>query len=264
MTFSVELFQSSGIRVVDHRCASPKGGCGCVVAESSSHVTLARRGCFNAHVGRRQWLVSADAAFLYRAGVEFRVAHPVEGGDDCTLIHLPEDLLDEVFGAAGADQGLLETRSSASLTLSHASLLGMLSDPTADQFECEEAVLGVLGHVGPRAVGAGGHSQRVVARAREAVHEDLSRNLSMAALSAECGVSSFHLMRLFRRQTGMTIRGYRRRLRAREACFQIAGGARSLTDVALACGFASHSHMADTIRQELGVQPRRIRREGLN
>lgn len=265
MTSTVELFRSERIRVVDHRCTMPVGGCGCATAEGTSHITLARRGCFNAHVGRRQWLVSADSAFLYRAGTEFKVAHPAPGGDDCTLIYMPESLIDEAFGSQWDGYGICEVGMSGAAQLRHASLLGRVRAHRADVLEAEEAVLELVSAIAtcqkrPLDQGADSRSARLVARARERLHGSLDRNLSMQTLSGDCGVSAFHLMRLFRRHTGMSIRAYRRRLRAHQACFWITEGDESLSDIALGCGFSSQSHMTDSLKRELGIAPGRLRK----
>jgi transcriptional regulator GlxA family with amidase domain len=66
-------------------------------------------------------------------------------------------------------------------------------------------------------------------------------------------------MHLFRAHTGQTIRGYRARLRVAAALDLMVRGADGLTELALDCGFASHSHMSETFRAVLDMTPREVR-----
>ena len=75
-------------------------------------------------------------------------------------------------------------------------------------------------------------------------------------------VSTFHLCRIFKEETGVPIHRYLNRLRLREALGSLAAGADDLTDLALSLGFASHSHFSNAFRKEFGISPRDVRRLG--
>ena len=72
--------------------------------------------------------------------------------------------------------------------------------------------------------------------------------------SAAMGVSSRTLERLFLRQTGMTMRGWRLRARLLRALPLLQRGD-SVTDVALACGYESTSAFIASFRQFFGTTP---------
>jgi AraC family transcriptional regulator len=55
-------------------------------------------------------------------------------------------------------------------------------------------------------------------------------------MAGELGCSPFHLSRTFHRTAGLSLRAYVGRLRARRAAHRLAGGARSLTELALELG----------------------------
>ncbi len=83
--------------------------------------------------------------------------------------------------------------------------------------------------------------------------------LTLADISRLIGVSAFHLCRVFKSETGLTIHEFRERLRVRAALSAIACPGASLSGIALAHGFASQSHLTDAFRRQLGISPGRAR-----
>ncbi|MDR6790667.1 AraC-like DNA-binding protein [Sphingomonas sp. BE138] len=250
--------------MTDHRCTMGRGGCGCSAAEDTSHLTLVRRGCFKAHVGQRQWMVSPATVVLYKAGTEFRTSHPLDKGDDSTLIALDPSLLDEAFGSVDA---LREFPTAPAVLARHIRLTRALQPSHGDRLAREELVLDLVRAIAEtrfgliaKAGGAGARRDRAVMTVRDCIHADVTANLSIEDLARAAGLSSFHLMHLFKSETGQTVRGYRRTVRIAEACHRIMADTASMTDIAYECGFGSHSHMTDTIRNTLGVAPRDLRR----
>jgi AraC-like DNA-binding protein len=69
------------------------------------------------------------------------------------------------------------------------------------------------------------------------------------------GCSEFHFARLFRAETGQSLRGYRKRLRLRLALKLISEGQDNLTLVALDSGFSTHSHLTSAFREAMGRTP---------
>ena len=82
---------------------------------------------------------------------------------------------------------------------------------------------------------------------------------SLDELCAAVGTSVFHACRVFRRATGTTLHGYRRRLRVRHALALLVDSDASLADIAAQTGFASQSHLTNMFRAELGTTPGRVR-----
>jgi AraC-like DNA-binding protein len=87
---------------------------------------------------------------------------------------------------------------------------------------------------------------------------DPSHSLRELAQIACC--SPFHLSRRFHSRIGMPMSAYRLRLRVHEAHARIAAGEQNLARLAAELGFADHSHMTRTLREQLGVTPTAIRR----
>ena len=75
-------------------------------------------------------------------------------------------------------------------------------------------------------------------------------------------VSTCHLCRLFKEETGIPVHRYLNRLRLRQALESIVKGEEDLSDLALSLGFSSHSHFTTAFRKEFGISPREARRLG--
>ncbi len=65
--------------------------------------------------------------------------------------------------------------------------------------------------------------------------------------------SPFHLARTFRRATGLSLHGYRQRLRLAAALQRLEEGERDLAALAHDLGFSSQSHLGEAFRQGVGV-----------
>lgn len=82
-----------------------------------------------------------------------------------------------------------------------------------------------------------------------------AEDLSLDAIARAVHSSPYHLARVFRRKSGLSIHQYRHRLRLREALQRLAEGNTDLTGLALELGFSSHSHLTDAFRQAFGISP---------
>ena len=80
--------------------------------------------------------------------------------------------------------------------------------------------------------------------------------LQATEIASRLGCSVYHLSRTFRRVQGRTLTAYRGEIRLRSAMARLRRdpGA-DLTDVALACGYSSHSHFTASFRKGLGLTP---------
>ena len=88
----------------------------------------------------------------------------------------------------------------------------------------------------------------------------LDDQLSLESLAQESGYSRVHFLRMFRAATGRSPHNYLLNLRIERARELLSNPGLSLTDIALDCGFSSHSHFTRVFRQFLGVTPSEYRR----
>ena len=81
---------------------------------------------------------------------------------------------------------------------------------------------------------------------------------SLEGLARAVGLSPSRLMHVFTSSVGIPLRPYLAWLRVQRAAIEIVSG-NSLTDAALASGFADAAHMSRTFRRMLGIPPSLLR-----
>lgn len=111
-----------------------------------------------------------------------------------------------------------------------------------------------------RASAEAGLSSRDLTRLVEFVRADPGAPISIHDLARIVGLSPSHLIRAFKRSTGMTPHRFVLRERIAMARELIVGSDAALTEVALACGFSSQSHLGAAFRAVAGTTPARYRR----
>jgi AraC family transcriptional regulator len=95
-----------------------------------------------------------------------------------------------------------------------------------------------------------------VNRAIDHVVGNLARPLSLEEVSKAAGLSPFHFHRIFRALMGETLSQFVKRQRLERALFSMSHApGRTLTDVALDCGFSSSSDFSRSFKQHYGVAP---------
>jgi AraC family transcriptional regulator len=87
-----------------------------------------------------------------------------------------------------------------------------------------------------------------------------SCDLSLQALANESGYSRGHFIRMFRATTGYSPHIYLLNLRLERARELLGNPSLSLIDIALDCGFSSHSHLSRLFHKRVGVPPSAYRR----
>lgn len=83
---------------------------------------------------------------------------------------------------------------------------------------------------------------------------------TLADLASAAGVHPFTISKHFPRYFGCTLGDYARRLKIeRSLALMKSSPIRSLTEIALACGFADQSHFTRVFKQETGLLPKQYR-----
>lgn len=93
-----------------------------------------------------------------------------------------------------------------------------------------------------------------VGRACEMLAATVRTPPTLSALAAEVGLSRFHFLRVFRRQTGLTPYAWLAQLRVQRAKHLIRAG-RALSDVAWELGFSDQSHLTRMFGRIVGLPP---------
>jgi AraC family transcriptional regulator len=101
----------------------------------------------------------------------------------------------------------------------------------------------------------------ILRRVIDRMEAGLDSDLTLAMLATESGYSRAHFARMFRAATGRTPHRYLLDMRLRKAQSMLADPALPLTEVAMACGFSSHSHLSTAFRSRFGMAPSAFRRD---
>jgi AraC-like DNA-binding protein len=236
-------------------------------------------GAFILHARGRTVLIDATTILLSNPGEPFRCEHPFGCHDRGSSIVVRRELLLELLRSCDPEMG--EQRAGGLFPKTHVHgffraqlfqrlLVRSLRDgQPREPRAVEEAALKVLREVlkgGAQA--AGPVPRREPSRARRGYAEDAKallqhrfrERLRLDDIARSLYVSPYHLCRLFREATGVSIHSYLNRLRLREALEPIAEGEADLSGLALGLGFSSHSHFTAAFRKELGMSPRQVRK----
>lgn len=105
----------------------------------------------------------------------------------------------------------------------------------------------------------GGLAPAQLRRVKDYIEAHLDQPLPLRVLAGEACLSEYHFARMFRQSEGLPPHQYvlaRRLLRAEQL---LRHSALPLTEVALACGFSSASHLTHRFRQSRGLAPSALR-----
>lgn len=100
-----------------------------------------------------------------------------------------------------------------------------------------------------------GLSPRQLQAVTAAIVESIAEPISVSALSSVAGLSRSYFSHAFRRTVGWTPHAHVVRLRLERAMMLMAHTETSLTEVALAAGFADQSHFSRSFRRLTGITP---------
>lgn len=146
-------------------------------------------------------------------------------------------------------------------------LAGMMTAQPNNSIEQEHELLRVAARLAQRAdqFDMERHTSRLdrqMARAKEYIQAHCCRELSLDDVSNEINLSKYHFVRLFHRQFGITPHQYIVNCRVNQARVALESG-RSLSDVALDCGFSDLSHFNRRFKPIFGMTPHQYQM-GLN
>ena len=279
-----EVVAPPGGPVVRRRYRSPTvslyewhcGGHGPAHAEEwtdAHEVVIPRRGAFEWRIAGEHVLADPGTATFLHPDEPYRVRHPLPGGDAGSVFRLaPAGVraLVQEHDPAAADRPevrfpAIHARLDGRAYLLHGLAMRAAADPSAPAVEVEERAVAFLRAAVRQACGGGrarppaGRSVEYAARVSEVVAARYREPLTLAGIASEVGVSPFHLSRLVTAATGVPIHRMIVRRRLLDALELLLETREGISRIALAVGFASHSHLTDAFRREYGVPPRAVR-----
>ncbi len=211
--------------------------------------------------------------------VERIAGREVEHGPGHMLLYPAQEMHSQRFGAGGVRQviftpdadtldslhecGISAERPRHAYALRIAQLGARLwneveRDDGFGRFAAEGLALELVALFGRRRRRVGAPPSWLVA-ARDQVAHSSAQSLTLEAIAARAGRHPVHLAREFHRYFGASIGEYRRAERLRRAD-ELLGTTRGLSEIALACGFNSHSHFTRAFAAAHGVTPSEYRK----
>lgn len=239
---------------------------------ADDRIVITRRGLWELDIHGVPSLADGTTATLWNRNTEYRVRHPVRGGDQCTIFRLTaagtRALNEQRELRAGGHRVATFSRRSLPLDgaayLLHRALLRAARRGAAnhDPIALEEPAFELIRRLcldADREPEAPDGSRDLVARVREIIASRFTEPLSVEFIAKSAGCSPFHLSRIFRRETGLTLHRAIVRLRLREGLERLLDEPLQISRIALDVGFASHSHFTDAFRDEYGHSPQQVR-----
>ena len=258
----------TGVRVTDYRCTARRHDPSFVELHRAFTVAYVRRGSFGCRVRGRAYELVRGGFLVGAPGDEYACTHDHAIGDECLSFQLEEALVE----AAGARPAW---RTRALAPRPELTVLGELAQATADgatDLGLDEIAVWLAGRFAHASADDDGRRTRRAAppspvdrrRAIEIalwLDDRAHAPIDLTTTARAAGLSPFHFLRVFAAVVGVTPHQYVVRARLRAAARLLASDdAPSITDVALAAGFADLSNFVRTFHRAAGVSPRRFRR----
>lgn len=105
----------------------------------------------------------------------------------------------------------------------------------------------------------GGLAPAVLRHVLDWIEAHLAQPLLLADLAEQAALSEYHFARMFRQSMGLAPHQYVMQRRMVQAKAQLLNSERSLTAIAMACGFSSPSHFSNRFRAVYGLTPSQLR-----
>jgi AraC-like DNA-binding protein len=107
-----------------------------------------------------------------------------------------------------------------------------------------------------------GNEKSVVKLVRQYLERHFAENVSLDEITAVAGLSSYHLIRVFREETGLPPHAYLEQVRIHRARHLLRAGT-SIAEVALQTGFSDQSHFTRHFKKMTGVTPGQYRQTAI-
>lgn len=95
--------------------------------------------------------------------------------------------------------------------------------------------------------------------AKQYIRENISRDLSVVEVAEHVFLNPDYLSRVFKRETGYTLKEYILKMRMGIACELLAKTSLSVSKVAMSCGYSHMAHFSQMFKKENGMTPNEYR-----
>jgi AraC family transcriptional regulator len=266
---TARILDCGAVKVVDYHCDAGPGDVPYPEAHQAYTLSYVRRGGFAYAARGRTFELVAGSFMIGHPGDEYICSHDHHlCGDECLSFHLTPEAASEVGAEAHVWRtGGLAPRPELAVWAERAqAVVDGRADGSLEEIGLLIAArLAALvdGKPAPARLKRVTHADRRRAvRAALRINDEAERELSLAELSREAGLSKFHFLRVFSAALGVTPHQYLLRTRLRRAARLLADRDIPVTTVAGESGFADLSNFVRTFHRAAGISPGKFRSLG--
>lgn len=207
-------------------------------------------------------VVTSGTVLFARRSDRMRITHPAGGGDRGVVVRIADRVLSEVDRAPPTGSSAVLVPPSTMLRLR--GLLALVTGDEAARLDADERAFEIVSTAldalsDPRESPATAEQTRkahrdAVERVKVLVTERYAESLALEEIAREACYSVFHLCRVFKSCTGVSVHRYVNRVRL-VAALEMLESRAPVTETALRVGFSTPSHFSDAFRRELGLRP---------
>ena len=199
------------------------------------------------------WASGEGEVFFYRAGEIHRWIPPQRISRNANVEISPEFLFRN--GLCESDVETAINNKAIALPLILRMQKELWLDHSEDNSSLQLLLLELLTHSSNSKAGRPGW----VMQLETILQDNWNMNLTLSAIAEAVGVHPVTISKSFRLYFGGTLSEYRRRLRVSRAILLIKESTKSLSEIAVHCGFSDQSHFIRAFKSETGFLPRNFR-----
>ena len=242
-------------------------------------IVLPRRGAYQRRDAHGSFLADPNHVLFYNQGEPYDISHPVQGADSSTVFLFAPSLLIEMIRAYDPD---VDNHLHRVFQRSHITFEARLQilqyqllrtkRQDLDPLGLEETILTFAAEILHALHAARPAAKRRYSRNTQQAHAEQTQAvktflnahvhspLQLEQISSGVHLSPYHLCRVFKGNTGMTLHQYARRLRLFNLTEQMLDEPPARLDLlALEYGFSNHGNFTTAFRQTFGINPSELR-----
>lgn len=262
------LFGSDLFKIGRFRLAADDPQFGCEGFVKRPLIVFPHHSIWIKHHGQKAFVADPSVINLYNHNQSYQRFAIDEKGDFCHWIEPSEQLLSHITRSHGnATFSMSHYHCSLKTYLNYQALLAQLNHRrNCDLLELETCALNIVTDLSEAIKNSRKHQHHIkpahlklVQRVKNHIHNNLFNHQSLSEIAAEVYSSPFHMSRVFKKVTTIGINHYKTQLRLKSAYNAIVSRRVNLTNLALDCGFSSHSHLTHRFKNYFGFTPLQLR-----
>jgi AraC family transcriptional regulator len=258
------------VRLTEYQCPFDKGAPVAVEQFSEATISIVRSGAFRFRSDRDDQLLATGFLLLANPGQCYEISHDQCGGDHCVTFRFDEAVLEEISGREMHSRVRRYFSRSVLPPIPRVDALRQLVDQRFPTVALEEVGLALAACVLERAAASPHRVARPLPQTRrsrdaifaalEHIERTASEELSLSEVARVVGLSPYHFLRLFKRETGVTPHRFLMQARVRKAIALLRETSRPVTEIAFTVGFGDLSNFINFFRREVGCPPSQFRK----